>query len=306
MSRRAIPPSVPHGAPRSVRKSAELCCGSPLPSTVSSKLPTGVVGLVPEVSVDLRLGRGGRQAGRCAAERLAAVGRERELQHRVIGARVLAEGDQRAEVEVMVGTAVEALADRAAARHLEHRAVADRVAERATGAGLVAVGDVDDAVAVAVLGDDADDGVGVDQLDGRGRAVEQRRVGRRQVGQQLRLDRRQRRRVERVAVDHQAELQRLDRRHSRRDDALLQAQRIGPEALVAEGLEAKDLLAVGDVAGRVDDRCLCRDRAVDPGIVVATAGSDDDARRDRGDEDAERARVKVKGHGGLRCRVPPP
>ena len=84
-----------------------------------------------------------RKARRSAAQGLAAIGVESELQQGIKGARIQPCGDEFAEVEVVRGTAVQPFPDRSAACQRKHRFVSDGVAERTGGPGLVALAAAD-------------------------------------------------------------------------------------------------------------------------------------------------------------------
>jgi len=137
------------------------------------------------------------------------------------------ERDDRPDVEVAVGPAVEALPDT-----VGERVVDRRVAKRA--------GDADPGERVGAVhgghgGLDPDDGIELQQGQGGGR-----------VGQAdgAVLDPGDHRRRERLRIHLEPDRERgggIDRA-----DHLVHAQRVGPLRLVAEGVEPEDLLALGD------------------------------------------------------------
>ena len=109
-----------------------------------------------------------------------------------------------------------------------HRVVDGGVTERA--------GDAEprDVIVRVHGGLEADDGVHLEQRHRRRRALE--------------IDLLEDPGGQRVRVHLEPDLERRRRVHALLDD-LVQAERVGPELLVAEGLEAEDLLALGDEGG---------------------------------------------------------
>ena len=112
-------------------------------------------------------------------------------------------------------------------------------------AQLVAFGNVQLPVAVAVFDDEANDSVRVEEFDRSFRIVEEFRLCPGRVCLQFLRDGLLCGGVERVNVHAQTQLQCLERGYLRRDDPLRHTGRIRPEAFVAESLEA-EYVATGE------------------------------------------------------------